>query len=403
MADPLISIDEARRRVLDAIPGRLGVETVEIDDALDRILAADVYATGNVPPFPASAMDGYALADGSAPGTFTIVGESRAGGPFPGASLAPGEAIRISTGATVPAGATAVIRQEDTTAGETTVETHVAVAPGANVRGAGEDMRTGQQILAAGTRLGPTELGAAVAAGAGELTAARRPVLATVCTGDELRAPGEPLEPGQIHNSNAPLLRALAVRAGASALAAARVGDDAAQTEQTLKVALRACDVLVISGGVSVGPHDHVKATLARLGVQQSFWGVALQPGKPTWFGTHDGRPVFALPGNPVSTAVTFSLFVAPALEKLLGATAPHRVLTEARLAAPVPRNPSRDQMIRVRLTIGDDGVLQATSTGAQDSHMFSSLLAADALAVVPRGEGKLAPGTTVRLHPLPG
>jgi molybdopterin molybdotransferase len=399
--EPLVTIDEARARVLKHCDRRLGEETVTVEQALGRVLAADVLAAGDVPPFPSSAMDGYALPEGTA-GRYAVTGEARAGTPHEG-TLAAGTAIRISTGAAVPAGTFAVIRQEDVRAGEDgTIETLVAVRADANVRAAGEDMRTGATILTAGRRLGPAELGAAVAAGAGALAVARRPLVRVVCTGDELRAPGEPLGPGEIHNSNGPMLVSLAVRRGALAPAAERLPDDPGRTEAILAEALQQCDVLVVCGGVSVGPHDHVKPALEALGVEQHFWGVALQPGKPTWFGTRGRRLVFALPGNPVSAAVTFTLFARPALDALQGALGGRSLVPEARLARAFARNRSRDQAIRVRLEPRDGGY-EAVPTGAQDSHLFSSLLAADALAIIPRGEGELAPGTPVRLEPAPG
>jgi molybdopterin molybdotransferase len=412
MAEPLITIDEARARIAGVVGGRLAEEHVGIDDGLDRVLAAPIVAIGAIPPFDGSAMDGYALGPGAAPGTFRFVGESRAGAPYPGPALRAGEAVRISTGAAVPAGAIAVVRQEDTElppvgaagarSADAVVVVNVAVEPGANVRRAGEDMRAGDVILAGGTRLGPGELGAAVAAGAAELPVARRPVVAVVCTGDELREAGTALGAGQIHNSNDPMLRALARRAGASPRQGAQVGDDASETEATLGRELAGCDILVVSGGVSVGAHDHVKAALERLGVERHFWGVALQPGKPTWFGSRGRTLVFALPGNPVSVAVTFALFVAPAIDALLGLERRRPLLHRARLKDAVRRNPIRDQAIRVKLELNGDELLAAPA-GRQDSHLLTSLARADSLALIPRGEGMLGAGAIVELEPLPG
>jgi molybdopterin molybdotransferase len=412
VAEPLITIDEARTRIAKVVGGRLGEERVEIDEGLDRVLAAPIVAIGAMPPFDSSAMDGYALGPGATPGEFRLVGESRAGAPHLGAALGAREAIRISTGAAVPAGAIAVVRQEDTepppagaadaAIGSALLAVSAAVEPGANVRGAGEDMRAGDTILTAGTRLGPGELGAAVAAGAAELVVARRPVVAVVCTGDELREAGAALGAGEIHNSNDPMLRALARRAGAAPRRGGQVGDDAGETEATLGRELAACDVLVVSGGVSVGAHDHVKAALERLGVPRHFWGVALQPGKPTWFGSRGRSLVFALPGNPVSVAVTFALFVAPALDALLGLERTSPLLRRARLKDTVRRNRIRDQVMRVRLELDGDELL-AAPTGRQDSHLLTSLARADALALIPRGEGLLPAGSIVELEPLPG
>jgi molybdopterin molybdotransferase len=401
MPRSLISITEALRRVLDATTP-LDTGPVAIDEALGRVLAQDVEAAGDVPPFPCSAMDGYAVLAGSAGRTLQIVGESRAGTPS-GRRLAEGEAVRISTGAAVPPGATAVIPQEDVDLnGGDAIHTTASVASGEHIRGAGEDIRAHTVVLSAGTPLGPVALGAAAAAGVGSVIVTRRPLVSVLCTGDELRAPGEPLGPGEIHNSNAPMLTGLARRAGAVAAPARRLPDDRDATTEGIGAAMAESDVVIISGGVSVGPHDHVKPALDRLEVQEVFWSVALQPGKPTWFGVPAaGRPlVFGLPGNPVSAVVTFSLFVAPALAALQGAPSPAPPQPAAVLAEDVARNPRRDQMVRVRL-VNEDGAVRAYPNGAQGSHILTSLLGADALALIPAGEGTQAGGTQVALHAL--
>ncbi|MGZ4177975.1 MAG: molybdopterin molybdotransferase MoeA [Solirubrobacteraceae bacterium] len=403
MPVPLISINDAQRLVLDAV-SPLGSESVALDDALGRVLAQDVAAAGDVPPFPCSAMDGYAVTAGEAGRTLTVVGESRAGTPS-ARRLAEGEAIRISTGAAVPPGATAVIPQENVIAnGSDAIETAAPVAPGEHVREAGEDMLEGTVVLRAGTALGPVALGAAAAAGVGTVAVARQPRVSVLCTGDELRAPGEPLGPGEIHNSTAPMLTGLAQRLGAVTAPARRLADDREATTAGIGEALEESDVVLISGGVSVGPHDHVKPALDALGVAEVFWSVSLQPGKPTWFGVPTaGHPlVFGLPGNPVSAVVTFSLFAAPALAALQGAPSPAPPRATAVLGTDVKRNPRRDQMIRVRLESDDDAV-RAFPNGAQGSHILTSLLGADALALIPAGDGTVPSGATVALHALAG
>lgn len=396
----LITVAEARERVLGSL-AVLPAETVAVDDALGRVLAEDVRAAGDVPPFACSAMDGYAVVAGPAGRTLSVVGESRAGAPSP-RPLTDGEAIRISTGAAVPQGATAVIPQEQVQSdGDGAIHTAAEVAPGDHIRGAGEDIRSDTMVLRAGTRLGPIQLGAAVSAGVGTVKVARRPRVTVLSTGDELRAPGEPLRPGEIHNSNAPMLTGLAIRAGAITGPAQRLPDDRQATVAGISAALDAADVVLITGGVSVGPHDHVKPALSALGVREVFWSVALQPGKPTWFGTlRDGRLVFGLPGNPVSSMVTYSLFVAPALAALQGASPPRPPYPDAVLGVEVRRNPRREQAIRVRLEDPGAGVT-AFPTGPQGSHILTSLLGADALAMIPPGEGQLAAGTTVALEAL--
>jgi molybdopterin molybdotransferase len=399
MPAPLITIAEARQRVL-SVAASLGTERVAIDDARDRVLAADLTAAGDVPPFPCSAMDGYAVLPGDAERTLTVVGESRAGTPS-SLVLGGGSAIRISTGGAIPDGATAVIPQEDVDTRDGTIITRTVVRPGDHIRGAGEDMRSGETVLRVGATLGAAELGAAVAAGVAELTVYRRPRVQVLCTGDELRAPGEPLGPGEIHNSNAPMLDALAEAEGAIAGTAQRLRDDPAATEAGLAAALDSADVVIVTGGVSVGPHDHVKPALAALGVDEVFWRVALQPGKPTWFGRRGSVLVFGLPGNPVSAVVTFSLFVRPALAALQGRNAEPMLETEAVLATAVRRNPDREQAVRVRLE-RRNGTLVATPNGPQGSHIVTSLLGADALAFVPAGEGELEAGAAVALERLP-
>lgn len=253
----LVTVAQARERVL-GVARPLARERLEIAAALDRVLAEDVLAAGHVPPFRCSAMDGYALAAGPSERTLTVVGESRAGAPSDREPAA-GEAIRISTGALVPTGASAVVRQEDVDERRRAIRTRVPVRTGANIRDDGEDMRAGQTVLSAGATLGPAALGAAVAAGARHVRVARRPAVAVLSTGDELRSAGEPLGPGEIHNTNAPMLTALARRSGAVLSAVTRPPDDRSRTRSELSAALERADLVIVSGGISIGPHDRVK------------------------------------------------------------------------------------------------------------------------------------------------
>jgi molybdopterin molybdotransferase len=397
MAD-LLPLADARAAVL-AAARPLEPEPVPVAEALDRVLAADVHAAHDVPPFAGSAMDGFAVRSGPAGRTLRIAGESRAGAPATG-PLGDGEAIRISTGAVVPEGADAIAPVEEVREADGAVELLAEVAPGRHVRGAGEDLRAGALVLPAGTRLGPAELGALVNAGLAEAPCAWRPRVAVVATGDELRPPGEPLAPGQIHDANLITVSALATRAGAEVVLATHVGDDAGATRDALAAALDAADVVCVTGGVSVGPHDHVKPALNALGVEERFWRIRLKPGKPVWFGTRDRRLVFGLPGNPVSAMVTFTLLARPALRALQGEPDPDR-RGRGVLGAPLRRDPGRDQAVRVRLAAGEGGVRVVPTTAAQGSHVLSSMVGAQALALVPAGDGELAAGAEVELELL--
>jgi molybdopterin molybdotransferase len=394
----LMAIDEARARVLDAVRP-LPAENVPLGSLSGRVLAEHVLSTVDVPPFANSAMDGYAVIAGPA-AELRVVGESRAGWPA-AAAVEPGTAIRISTGAALPGGADAVVPVERTEGSDGRVRVP-EIPAGANVRRAGEDVREGEQVLSAGTVLGPPEVGVLASLGRAQAECAARPSVALLVTGDELVEPGRQLGAGQIWSSNQYALEALVGRAGGAVTSSETVPDHAEATRAALEAALGAADVVCVSGGVSVGPHDHVKAALADLGVKERFWGVALKPGKPTWFGVRQGERrvlVFGLPGNPVSAVVTFLLFAAPALRALQGAD-PSVTRASAILDSPVPRNPRREQAVRCRLRAGHDG-WHVEPTGPQGSHVLTSMLGARALALIPRGEGEPAAGERVEIELL--
>jgi molybdopterin molybdotransferase len=374
----LIAPGEARETVLSTVE-HLPDEEVALSAGLGRVLSETVESPLDVPPFDSSAMDGYAVVAGP-DAELEVRGESRAGSPS-GEAARPGVAVAISTGAPVPEGADAVVPVERTEpAGDGRVWVDASRA-GANIRRAGEDLRRGQTVLDAGTELGPAELGVLASLGRERTRCALRPRVALLVTGDELAEPGEPLEPGRIYSSNSPALAAQAARAGAEVTLRARVADDRESTEASLGAALDSADVVLVSGGVSVGPHDHVKPALAALGVEERFWRVALKPGKPTWFGTRGGKLVFGLPGNPVSAMVCFQLFARPALRALQGAS-PDARRTTARLAVPWTAGPGRMEAVRCHLSAGEDGLL-AEPTGDQGSHRLSSMLGADGLALI--------------------
>jgi molybdopterin molybdotransferase len=401
-----LEIGDARSIVLEAARP-CGHEPVEIDAALGRVLAEDVVAGGELPAFDSSAMDGFAVraADVSAAvgaGTvrLRVVDESRAGSPARRA-LQAGEAIAISTGAVLPAGADAVVRIERTRPRDGTVEVLERVAAGAEVRRAGEDVSAGATVLVRGTTIGAAEIGALAALGRARVRCARPPRLALLVTGDELSRPGEPERPGVLPDSNSHALGALARGAGAELISAARVGDERAATRAAIERAASGAEVLVICGGVSVGPHDHVRPALHELGATQAFWGLALKPGHPTWFGTLGGLPVFGLPGNPVSAMVTFALLVAPALRAMQGARPPAGPLS-AVLDEGYEKRAGRAHALRCHLIAREDG-WHASVTGPQGSHVISSMLAADALAIVPSGVTCLQAGARVQIEPLRG
>jgi molybdopterin molybdotransferase len=383
-----LSIDEARAQVLAAVRP-LPSEDVAVQDALGRVVAEDVVAQRDVPSFANSAMDGFAVRSGPAGRALRIVGEARAGAPA-AVAVGDGEAVRISTGAALPDGADAVLQIELATVDSDQVTLDDEVDPGRNVRPAGDDVREGETVLPTGTRMGAAEIGIAVVAGRGTVACARMPRVVVLATGDELVAPGGPLGPGQLHNSNAATLAALATQSGARVVRTGVVADTEEATRAAIAAALDEADMLVLSGGVSVGPHDHVKPALQALGVQEVFWRVALRPGRPTWFGTRDDTLVFGLPGNPVSAMVTFMLFARPALGAMQGAPhEPERII--AHLDEAIPRHPDRDECVRVTL---HDGF--ATPTGPQGSHQLSSMVGADGFAIVAAGNGSALPGDQV-------
>lgn len=393
-AESLLQLEDARHAVLRHSRSQ-SAEVVPLPDALGRVLAVDQYALGNVPSFASSAMDGYAAYPGSAGRVLAIAGESRAGHPVSGA-VASGEAIRISTGAVVPSGL-GVVPVERTVASAGFVELRDDVSAGSNVRRPGEDLRAGDLALTAGSVLRASDLALMAACGAADLEVFRRPRVAVVVTGDELAAPGATLSAGRIHDANSLSIAGLARECGAEIVYMDRVPDQRAATQQTLTSALDVADLLLISGGVSVGAHDHVKSVLDSLGVARCFWGVSLQPGKPIWFGTCENKLVLGLPGNPVAAVVSFLLLARPAIRALHGDTESSNA-SSAVLGESLRLNHRRTQAVRVSLR-DDGGVRTAYSTGPQNSHLITSLRAADALALLPPGEGALSVGSVVDIE----
>jgi molybdopterin molybdotransferase len=389
----LLTLDEAIARVLErARP--LGAEDVRVRDAFGRVLAEDARALVDLPPFPSSAMDGFAVRAADTPGTLRVVARIAAGRPAD-ATLGPGEAMAIATGGVVPEGADAVVPIEYVVERDNDVEIPEAADEGASVRPRGGDVGAGDVVVPRGTRLGSPQLGALAAAGLADVSCGRRPRVAVLTTGTELRRPGEPLGPGEVYEANGFLLRAAIASAGADIDELAPVEDDEAAHRAALERGL-AADVLVTSGGVSVGPHDLVRRIEADLGVEEVFWGVAVKPGKPVSFGLRGRTLVFGLPGNPVSALVGAELFVRPAVLALQGASAPGPNYELGSLAAPIRRNAERDELVRGRAAVRDGVVALEPITG-QESHMIARAATANALVLVPRGDGELPAGEPAR------
>ena len=397
----LVSVEEAQRAVLSHVRP-LPAERVALEHAPARVLAEPARAAVDLPPFRSSAMDGFAVrADDTrdAPLLLSVVARIAAGRPA-GRPLAPGEAMAIATGAVVPDGADAVVPVELVEDEGAAVRLRSRVAAGANVRDRGGDVRAGETVLEARSRLGAVQVAALAAAGVAEVSCTRRPRAAIVVTGSELRRPGEPLEPGEIYESNGLLLATVLAEVGAVMTGTAVVADDRDAHRAALADALHDSDIVITAGGASVGPHDLVRETLVELGAQEIFWGVAVKPGKPTGFEIADGKPVLVLPGNPVSVLVTFQLFVRPALGALVGARDALPAFAAGILGAPVPRNPRRREFVRARVA-RDDGEVTLEPLAGQESHMIVRAGHADALVSIDSGDGDVPAGTRVRFLPL--
>ncbi|MBA3432645.1 MAG: molybdopterin molybdotransferase MoeA [Actinobacteria bacterium] len=388
----LLTLEEALQHILERA-GRLPFETVPLEKALGRVVAEPPLARVDLPPFASSAMDGFAVRAEETPGTLPIAARVAAGSPA-SAPLPPGTAAEIATGGTVPDGANAVVPMEQTAEHDNQVEIGEPVDPGAHIRPRGGDVREGDIVVPIGARVGAAQIGALAAAGIAEIRCSRRPRVAVLATGSELRAPGETLEHGQIFESNGAMIAAvLGDVADVELLPVAR--DEERTHREALERGL-AADVLVTSGGVSMGPHDLVRRVESELGVQEVFWGVAVKPGKPLSFGVRDETLVFGLPGNPVSSLVGALLFVRPALLARQGLAEPGPDFEVGRATSELRRNARRDEFVRARRTSDDRGIALEPVAG-QESHMIVRAASADALVHVPRGVGEIASGETVR------
>jgi molybdopterin molybdotransferase len=399
----VLTVEEALAQILARVRP-LEAERVDIRAALGRVLAEPVVSRREVPPWPNSAMDGYAVraADtAQAPVTLTVV-DRIAAGALPARPIGPGEAARIFTGAPLPEGADAVVPQEDVAAEGNRIRIGQAVEPGVYVRPRGEDLRVGDRVLEPGRPIGAAEVGLLATLGHSPVLVYRRPRVAVLSTGNELADLGSEPGPGQIPNSNTYALLAQAREAGAETINHGVVPDRLDAIEQRVRWGL-AADVLVSSAGVSVGELDLVREALTRAGAELHLWRVAMRPGKPITFGSAGRRLIFGLPGNPVSAMVTFELFVRPALLTLGGLRDVTRPRVRAWALDPIPNPGHRRGYLRVAL-VRDGDEYGARLTGDQGSAILRSMVVADGLAVVP-GDTIIAKGDGVEvimLRPLP-
>ena len=383
----MLSVDEARQRMLDTIP-ILPAEKREILACTGYVLAEALHAEENIPPFDNSAMDGYAVraadvknATENNPALLSVV-ETIAAGYAPTKQVAAGQTSRIMTGAMMPHGADAVVMQEVTQQESDEVKIFESIDAAGNVRFTGESVTEGQQVMEKGKHLRPPEVSMLASLNCAAATVHRKPTVAIVSTGDELTPLGEPLEPGKIRDSNRYGLYAQVEEAGGIPIDMGIAPDDEAETERIFRAALAKADALITSGGVSVGEHDVVKTVLAKLG-EINFWRVAMKPGKPQAYGIADGKPIFGLPGNPVSSLVVFELFVRPALLKMAGHKELLRPTFKATLTEAITNRDGRVNYMRAILKVSD-GEITAQTTGPQGSGILHSLVLANGLITIP-------------------
>ena len=401
----LLSVEEALHRILEGVDP-MPAESVPIAATAGRTLASPLAARLTQPPFDASAMDGYAvrLSDvGTLPATLTEIGQAAAGHPF-GGKVGPGQAVRIFTGAPVPAGADAIVIQENVSRDGAKIVVRDGAAESGNIRKMGFDFRAGDTLLEAGRRIGPRELSLAAAMGYGELPVRRRPRVAVLATGDELVPPGGSLGPGQIITSNHLGVAALAEVNGAEA----RLLGIARDTRESLDAHIAkaaGADVIITIGGASVGDHDLVAPALEARGMALAFWKIAMRPGKPLMFGRLGHARVLGLPGNPVSAIVCSRVFLVPLIRALLGRSDqgpdPRQGLQQARTAVALEANGPRTHYMRATSTTGSDGRAEVTPVRSQDSSLLSPLAQADCLLVRPVNAPAAPAGSSVPILQL--
>jgi molybdopterin molybdotransferase len=399
----VISVEEALSRLLAPLE-KLPLEQISIADAIGRVLAEDLAARRTQPPFAVSAMDGYAVrAEDLArvPVELRIVAEVPAGAGF-GGHVGPGEAARIFTGAPMPAGTDTIVIQEDTERDGDRVRVLEGAARGRYVRREGLDFGEGDVLLRAGKRLTARDIGLAAAMNRPWLFVHRRPRVGILSTGDEIVMPGDPIGPHQIVSSNSLSLAAFVAACGGIPVSVGNAPDDPAALRQ-VAAATRGVDLLVTTGGASVGEHDLVRDVLGADGLELDFWQIAMRPGKPLMVGRYRGTPMVGLPGNPVSTLVCALLFLRPALDRLSGTVSAEEAAPTARLGTALPKNDRRQDYLRARLARAADGTLEVFPFEVQDSSMMRLLSEADCLVVRPPHAPPIAAGATVPIVPFPG
>jgi len=405
LAPNMLLVDEAKQNILDSVSSVKETEDVAIRDALSRILAEDVSSTINVPSHTNSAMDGYALAGAGLPSngsaTFSVVGTVFAGAPL-SLTINSGECVRIMTGGKIPKGADTVIMQEHVTRTDDSITITADHRPGQNVRQDGEDLATGEPVFHAGKQLMPADIGMLASIGQAKVKVYRRLKVAFFSTGDELCAVGKPLGDGQIYDSNRYTIEAMLQRLNVEIIDMGVIPDQRDLIEQAFQVGSRQADVLVTSGGVSVGEADYVKETLENLG-QVGFWKIAMKPGKPLAFGKINSCDFFGLPGNPVSAMVTFYQFVQPALQQMMGMPHVKPMLLKMKCLSDIKRRPGRLEYQRGFISINEQGDSVVQSTGQQGSGILSSMGNANCFIVLPLESEGVKAGEIVTVQPFAG
>ena len=390
----MLTYEEARGRILDRV-SPLGVERVPLDAAAGRTLAGEVRAPGDLPPWDNSAMDGYAVRSEDCRGgaVLPIAGYQTAGG-SDAAAVPPGGAVRIMTGSPVPAGCDAVVPFEEAEERDGSVRVPAPVRPRQHIRFRGEDVRAGALVLLDGTILRPPRISLLASFGRAMVPVYRKPRVAILSTGDELVELGDPPGHGKIVNSNSHALAAAVVEAGGDPILLGIARDERENLRANVSEGL-AADVLITSAGVSAGDRDLVRDVLAELGVENVFWKVLIKPGGPTAFGVAGRIPVFSLPGNPVSSLITFEVFVRPALRRMTGSSHPVKIPVKATLAEPVKKKPGKTQFLRVMIESGEEGYVARTA-GDQNTGILRTLVLADGIAVLPLESTTFAAGEKV-------